>query len=126
MPRETYPPCRPIRAAQGVLLLYIQMRYGWDEKKNRLNQKKHGVSFEMAALALEDENCLIGPDRIDDAGEQRWHAPGAAQLSADTRAVLLVVHVYRKEIDGKEIVRIISARRADKHDVKRYQEQKMD
>jgi len=102
------------------------MRYEWDERKNRLNLKKHGVSFEVAALALEDQNCLVRPDRIDDTGEQRWHAIGAAQLSAGMRAVLFVVHVYREEIDGKEIVRIISARRADKHDVERYQEQEMD
>ena len=52
------------------------MRYEWDLKKNRLNFKKHGVSFEMATLALEDENCLVGPDRIDESGEQRWHAIG--------------------------------------------------
>jgi hypothetical protein len=39
-----------------VLHLYIQMRYEWDGAKNRLNQKKHGVSFELAALALKDEN----------------------------------------------------------------------
>ena len=106
--------------------MYIRMRYDWDERKNRLNQRKHGVSFEVAALALEDENCLVRPDRIDEAGEQRWHAIGAAKLSADIRAVLFVVHVYREEVDGQEIVRIISARRADKHDVKRYQEQEMD
>ena len=54
------------------------MRYEWDERKNRLNLKKHGVSFEVAALALEDQNCLVRPDRIDDTGEQRWHAIGAA------------------------------------------------
>ncbi|MCX6625301.1 MAG: BrnT family toxin [Acidobacteria bacterium] len=80
----------------------------------------------MAALALEDENCLVRPDRMDQTGEQRWHAIGAAKLSVGVRAVLFVVHVYRKEIDGQEIVRIISARRADKHDVRRYQEQGMD
>jgi uncharacterized protein len=102
------------------------MRYEWDETKNRLNQKKHGVSFEVAALALEDENCLVRPDRIGEAGEQRWHAIGAVPIGAGKRAVLFVVHVYREEIDGKEIVRIISARRADQHDVKRYQEQEMD
>ena len=102
------------------------MRYEWDERKNRLNQKKHGVSFEVAAIALEDENCLIGPDRIDDSGEQRWHAIGAVQMDAGTRVVLFVVHVYREELDGKEIVRIISARRADKHDLERYQEQETD
>jgi uncharacterized DUF497 family protein len=97
-----------------------------DEKKNRLNQKKYGVSFEVAALPLEDENCLVRQDRIDESGEQRWHALGAAQLDTGSRTVLLVIHVYREVSDGEEVVRIISARRAHKHDVKRYQEQEMD
>ena len=39
---------------------------------------------------------------------------GAAQLAPGTRAVLFVVHVYREKTDGEEVVRIISARRADK------------
>ena len=110
----------------NVLRLYIQMRYEWDEEKNRLNQKKHRISFEMAALAFEDECCLVRPDRVDETGEQRWYAIGAARLGLDASVVLFVVHVYREEIDGKEITRIISARRADKDDFRRYQEQKMD
>ena len=102
------------------------MRYEWDEEKNRLNQKKHRVSFEMAALAFEDECCLVRPDRVDETGEQRWYAIGAARLSPDASVVLFVVHVYREEIDGEEITRIISARRANKDDFRRYQEQEMD
>jgi uncharacterized DUF497 family protein len=102
------------------------MRYEWDEQKNRLNRRKHRISFEMAALVFEDECCLVRPDRVDEAGEQRWHAIGAAQLGPDAAAVLFVVHVYREEIDGEEITRIISARRANKDDFRRYQEQEMD
>lgn len=110
----------------GVLRLYIRMRYEWDEKKNRLNQKKHGISFEVAALVCEDENCLVRLDRVDLTGEQRWHALGAVRLSPGESAVLFVVHVCREDIDGEEITRIISARRADKDDIRRYQEQEMD
>ena len=102
------------------------MRYEWDAEKNRLNQKKHGISFEVAALIFEDENCLIRLDRADTTGEQRWHAIGAVRPRSGTTVVLFVVHVYREEIDGKEITRIISARRADKNEVRRYQEQEMD
>jgi len=102
------------------------MRYEWDERKNRLNQKKHRISFEIAALVFEDECCLVRPDRIDETGEHRWHAIGAARLSPDDPVVLFVVHVYREEIDGEEITRIISARRAGKDDFRRYQEQEMD
>jgi uncharacterized DUF497 family protein len=37
--------------------------------------------------------------------------------------VLLVAHVYREDVHGEEIIRIISARPAEKHDIRRYQEQ---
>jgi uncharacterized protein len=105
--------------------IYV-MHYEWDEEKNRLNQKKHGISFEVAALVFEDENCLVLLDRVDDTGEQRWLAIGTARLNASTAVIMFVVHVYREEIDGEEITRIISARRADKNEVRRYQEQEMD
>jgi uncharacterized protein len=106
--------------------LYIQVRYEWEERKNRLNQIKHAISFEMAALVFEDERCLVGFDRTDETGEQRWHAIGAARIEFDAAVVLMVVHVYRENIDGEEITRIISARKAEKNDVRRYQEQKME
>lgn len=102
------------------------MHYEWDEAKNRRNQRKHGISFEMAALVFEDERCLVRLDRTDDTGEPRWHAIGAARIGADVAVVLLVVHVYREESNGEEITRIISARRAENNDIRRYQEQEME
>ena len=103
------------------------MRYEWDERKNRENQRKHnGISFEVAMLAFEDENRLIELDRVDATGEQRWRLLGAATVGPGALAVLLVVHVYREAHDGEEFIRIISARRADKHDLGRYQAQAMD
>ncbi|HXJ91447.1 MAG TPA: BrnT family toxin [Terriglobia bacterium] len=102
------------------------MRYEWDEAKNLRNQRKHGgIPFEVAALVFEDERCLIGLDRVDRTGEQRWHAIGTARI-AQEHAVLLVVHTYREDTYGEEIVRIISARRAEKREIRRYQEQAMD
>jgi uncharacterized DUF497 family protein len=68
----------------------------------------------------------VGPDRIDETGEQRWHAVGAARIEPDAAVVLLVVHVYREETNGEEITRVISDRKAEKNDVRRYQEQKME
>ena len=58
------------------------MRYEWDETKNLRNQRKHdGISFELAALVLDDERCLAYADRIDSkTEEQRWHTVGAAQI----------------------------------------------
>jgi uncharacterized DUF497 family protein len=103
------------------------MRYEWDERKNRLNQKKHGgISFELAALAFEDERALIGPDRLDESDEQRWHLLGAVSIEAGIGAVLLVVHAYREDSEDGEIIRIISARRAEEHEHRRYQEQRVE
>ena len=103
------------------------MRYEWDEKKNRQNQRKHdGISFELASLVFEDPKVLVSPDRTDEAGEQRWHAIGSAQIWAEPAAVVLVVHAYREEVDGQEIIRIISARSAEKHELRRYKTQNLD
>jgi uncharacterized DUF497 family protein len=104
------------------------MRYEWDEAKNLRNQRKHeGISFELAALVFEDERCLVCVDRIDTkTKEQRWHAIGAVQIEPGAGAMLLVVHVYREDDHGEEIIRIVSARAAEKHEIRRYQEQEMD
>jgi len=54
------------------------MCFEWDERKNRLNQRKHeGVSFELAMLVFEDEHRVISQDRVDETAEQRWLALGA-------------------------------------------------
>lgn len=104
------------------MCVYV-VQYEWDEAKNKRNQRKHaGISFEMAALVFEDEFCLVGPDRIDETGEVRWHAIGAVSIEPAATAVLLVVHAYREDRNGEEIIRIISARRAEEHEIRRYQE----
>lgn len=110
-----------------MLCIYI-LRYEWDGEKNWRNQRKHsGISFELAALVFEDERCLVYMDRIDDhTGEQRWIALGMAQPVADAAILLVVAHVYREEEDGEKIVRIISAREAEKREVQRYQAQALD
>jgi len=103
------------------------VRYEWDERKNRENQRKHGgISFELAALVFEDVNRLIELDRVDEIGEQRWHAIGEVSAEPGIGDFLLVVHAYREDDDGEEIIRIISARRAGKNDFRRYQEQEVD
>jgi uncharacterized DUF497 family protein len=103
------------------------VRYEWGERKNRQNQRKHdGISFELAALVFEDPGCLVELDRVDEAGEQRWHALGTVSVCPGTRAVLLVVHASKEDNYGEETIRIVSARRADKNEFRRYQEQAVD
>jgi uncharacterized DUF497 family protein len=80
----------------------------------------------LAALVFEDEHCLIGIDRVDETGESRWLALGAVSIEPGFAAVPVVAHVYRENRHGEEIVRILSARRAEKHEQQRYQKQALD
>ena len=84
------------------------MLFVWDEEKNRINQRKHGVSFETAALVFLDPEMVSYPERWVDA-EERWHAIG----TVSGIAILLVVHTVREEHEEEEI-RIISARKANR------------
>ena len=63
------------------------MVFVWDEKKNRINRRKHGVWFKTAARIFEDPNVVSYRDRVVDE-EERWHAIG----SAGGIAIVLVVH----------------------------------
>jgi hypothetical protein len=92
------------------------LRFAWDEKKNRLNLAKHKVSFETAALVFEDPHSVSRSDRIKD-GEERWQTLGVAAGVA----VLLVAHVDYEE-GGEEVIRIISARKATPHERQAYEE----
>lgn len=66
-------------------------------------------------------------DHIDDhTREQRWIALGMAQPAADAAILLVVAHVYREDKHGEEIIRIISAREAEKREIRRYQAQALD
>jgi uncharacterized DUF497 family protein len=97
----------------------ITLRFEWDDQKNRVNQQKHSIAFETAALVLNDAQATFRKDRIVD-GERRWHANGAVE-----KAVLLVVHVYRRESKHgeEETIRIISAREANKRERRIYIQQ---
>jgi uncharacterized DUF497 family protein len=74
------------------------------------NRLKHGVDFADAVIALEDENALT----IEDAGhdEQRFKSLG---LGAGLK-VLLVVHAFGAE----DCIRIISARKANRSEIRQY------
>jgi len=91
------------------------MRFEWDEEKDAANQRKHGVGFELAARVFADLDYVLRKDRMDEDGEMRWHTIGLVDA-----VLLLVVHVYRSNINDEEIIRIISARKARKHEGRRY------
>jgi len=87
--------------------------FSWDERKNRENQRKHGISFEEASSAFADENARLKHDPDHSQDEDRFILLG---FSAKLR-ILVVAHVYRQE---EKQIRIVSARKATRHERRQY------
>jgi len=91
-----------------------QGRFEWDDAKDADNQRKHGVSFEAAATAFDDEQGFEVYDDRRDYGEDRWVWFGRVA------GRLLIVAVAFTE--REERVRIISARPAEPEEEAAYYE----
>ena len=89
------------------------IKFEWDEAKALANQKKHGVSFEEAESVFYDEFAVQFYDEENLVSEDRFLLLG---FSGEAR-ILIVCHCEREH--GKTI-RIISARKATKHESKYY------
>ena len=89
------------------------LSFEWDERKNRENKRKHGVSFEEAQTVFLDERALRFYDPDHSADEDRFILLG---LSFALRE-LVVCHGYRA---GGSVIRIISARRATRREAAAY------
>ncbi len=85
----------------------MTQRFEWDESKAAINLGKHGVSFEDAASVFSDQLALTFPDPDHSIGEARMLTFGCSS----TVRLLAVIHVER----GRAI-RIISARKATRHE----------
>ena len=87
--------------------------FEWDPVKAAANFRKHGVTFDEAQTVFEDDEALILQDPEHSAVEERFVLLGA---SID-RNVLAVVHCERAR--GR-VIRIISARKADRDERATY------
>ena len=92
------------------------MRFEWDEDKNRQNLRKHDVRFETAILVFDDPYAITQRDFALEE-DARWITVG----SIGPGSILLLVHTFYEE-HNEEIVRIISARAAECHERKAYEE----
>ncbi len=90
------------------------LSFEWDENKAKSNLIKHGIGFDEALPVFWDDNVLIEENRVVE-GERRWTAIG----HIDGAVIVLVAHTYRGT-ETDEIVRIISARKADSKERRRY------
>lgn len=92
------------------------MKFEWDRNKEAINIKKHGVTFEQACYVFSDPFALNRFDEGHSENEDRWVLLGKSL----NETLLLVVHTFRDD-NGKELVRIISARKATKKEKQAYQ-----
>ena len=93
------------------------IRFEWHPGKAASNLRKHGVSFELAMRVFSDPFALSEQDRIED-GERRWQTLGMVEGVL----LLLVAHTFLEEGDV-EVIRIISARRAERQERRRYEQE---
>jgi uncharacterized DUF497 family protein len=92
-----------------------RLEFDWDDAKSRSNKKKHGISFGEAQSVFEDQNARLISDPDHSGNEDRFILLG---LSGDLR-ILVVCHCYR---ENDTIIRIISARKANRKETLTYEE----
>ncbi len=95
------------------------MKFEWDPEKDKANQRKHNITFLEASSVLSRKYQLNLFDEMHSNNEDRWITIGQS-LNYKT---LVVIHTFRK-IRDKELIRIISARKAAKHEEKQYLEKR--
>ena len=88
--------------------------FEWDETKARLNLQKHALSFEVAREAFEDFYAYEWADEREEYGEERFNITGLV------RGRLITVTYTIRETK----IRIISARKAELRERRRYHDQK--
>lgn len=87
------------------------MRFEWDEEKNATNIRKHNIDF-VDVPTIFNGPLVVELDERDEYGEERWIGIGFLK-----NIVVVVVLVERRQ----DTVRIISARKANKYERKRYE-----
>ena len=95
----------------------FEYRFEWDPAKADRNAKDHGVTFEQAATVFLDAMLLSQLDQEHSDEEERW-----VSLGMDKAARLLVVcHTYREITENGARIRIFSARKATRHEIRDYE-----
>lgn len=87
--------------------------FTWDPHKNDLNQLKHGISFEEAATVFLDDNAILFDDPAHSFDEERFLIIGITRAEH----LCVVSHCYS---DNESIIRIISARKANRTETSTY------
>ena len=90
------------------------LHFEWDKGKGTANLKKHGIGFEEAKSVFLDEHAKFIPDPDHSMDEERFVLLG---FSSNLQ-LLVVCHCYRSQ---HKVIRLISARKATRQEVKIYE-----
>jgi len=90
----------------------MSLRFEWNDKKARLNIRKHGIAFEEASTVFGDPLSITIPDTVHSIDEDRFITIGTSVKNK----LLIVVHT-----DCDDIIRIISVRKATGNEKKQYE-----
>lgn len=89
--------------------------FDWDENKNEINLRKHGIDFDEASTVFFDERAILFDDPEHSVDEERFLLLGMSESAK----VCIVCHCYR---GSDTVIRIISARKATRKEEQRYVE----
>ena len=95
----------------------FELHFEWDPVKAAGNRREHRVSFDLAATVFHDPLAASIPDEEHSETEDRWITLG----EAENGRLLVVIHTYQEIDPTAAKVRIISARRATKHEQRQYE-----
>ena len=87
--------------------------FDWDPAKASVNLQKHGISFREAATVFQDDNAIYFDDEWHSQNEERFLIIGRSKIER----ILTVCHCYRED---ESVIRIISAREANKTESELY------
>jgi hypothetical protein len=91
--------------------------FDWNVKKSQTNLKKHKITFEKATEIFYDPLALSLYDDLHSEDEDRWITLGVTKSGT----VIVVIHTYSELNSNNVKIRIISARKATKNEIKQYQ-----
>lgn len=90
--------------------------FEWNDDKAAINRRKHGIAFSDAKQVFNDPFAIAGQDHIE-SGERRWQIIGMIER------VIVVLVAYTVEEEGQdEVIRLISARRANRKERIHYEQ----
>jgi len=96
----------------------VQYNFEWNPEKATSNRGKHGISFDEAATVFRDVRMLSVYDAEHSQTEDRWVSLGLSELGR----LLVVCHTFRETEEETSVIRIFSARKATKKEVRQYEE----